>query len=132
MHVRTLLVLVCIGLNACATLPGEDHLSCDDQRYCSAHGRLEIFPGGYGGGTITVNGECIDLALPKYVLDEYATWSGKTVSLAGRSFANPRNAGMSWYDIQDRRVEGGGCSDRIIYVDTIGLKSHSAGVGTPM
>ncbi|MBX9402507.1 hypothetical protein K4L06_14435 [Lysobacter sp. BMK333-48F3] len=83
-------------------------------------GILELFPGGYGAASVRViDGKCYDLALPKSVMREHDRWSERVVILSGTTVLRPRFPDAAWFDIKDRRIEAGGCSDSVIYVDTI-------------
>lgn len=83
-------------------------------------GIIEIFPGGYGAGSIrTADGECYDLALPSDVLRKHRRWDSTDVVVTGDVIVRPRLPDAAWFDIRDRRIEAGGCSDRVIYVETI-------------
>jgi hypothetical protein len=84
------------------------------------HGVMTVYVGGHGLGSLqTQSGECVDLALPKNVLHRSDTWDGKAVVLNGTMDSRPRSLNLLWYDIRDRRIEGGGCSDDVLYVQTI-------------
>lgn len=83
-------------------------------------GVMTVYVGGHGLGSLqTWSGECVDLALPKNVLRRPGAWDGKAVVLTGTMDSRPRSLNFLWYDIRDRRIEGGGCSDDVLYVQTI-------------
>jgi len=83
-------------------------------------GVMAVYVGGHGLGSLqTPSGECVDLALPKDVLRRSGAWDGKAVILTGTMDFRPRSLNLLWYDIRDRRIEGGGCSDDVLYVQTI-------------
>jgi|EndMetStandDraft_3_1072993.scaffolds.fasta_scaffold419687_1 hypothetical protein len=83
-------------------------------------GVMTLYVGGHGLGSLqTPSGECVDLALPKDVLRRSGAWDGKVVILTGSMDSRPRSLNLLWYDIRDRRIEGGGCSDDVLYVQTI-------------
>lgn len=83
-------------------------------------GVVEIFPGGHGLGHVTLDdGRCYDLALPASVLKNSNRWDTKQVVIAGPVLYRPRLDAMMWVDIQDRRIEGFGCSEDVIYVESI-------------
>ena len=101
--------------------------ACAAGQTCRIEGRLKVFPGGFGAGSIETPHSCYDLALPREILRESEKWYGKTVLLSGRAFARPEIEGLAWYDVKDRRVDSGGCSAIIIYVDTIDEVKHLTG-----
>jgi len=83
-------------------------------------GVMTVYVGGHGLGSLqTPSGECVDLALPKNVLRRSSAWDGKSVVLTGTMDNRPRSLNFLWYDIRDRRIEGGGCSDDVLYVQAI-------------
>lgn len=83
-------------------------------------GIVEVYPGGNGAGTIRTDaGKCYDLALPKEVLRKSRQWEQKSVAITGYVVVRPRLADAVWFDIKDRRIEAGGCSDEVIYVKSI-------------
>ncbi len=83
-------------------------------------GAIEIFPGGYGAASIrTMEGECYDLALPKDALQKHRRWNKGDVLVSGTLVVRPRLPDAAWFDIRDRRIEAGGCSDYVIYVESL-------------
>ncbi|WP_159094521.1 hypothetical protein [Stenotrophomonas sp. YAU14D1_LEIMI4_1] len=83
-------------------------------------GTLEVHPGGHGLGEIRVDdGRCFDLALPKHVLKDSLRWLGKRVVIAGSMQFRPRMDEVIWWEIKDRKIEGFGCSEDVIYVERI-------------
>ncbi len=79
-------------------------------------GVMTVYVGGHGLGSLqTRSGECV----PKNVLRRSGAWDGKAVVLTGTMDSRPRSLNFLWYDIRDRRIEGGGCSDDVLYVQTI-------------
>lgn len=83
-------------------------------------GTLEVYPGGHGLGEIrTDDGSCFDLALPKHVLKHSLRWFGKRVAIAGSVQFRPRMDDVIWWEINDRKIEGFGCSEDVIYVERI-------------
>ena len=83
-------------------------------------GVLEILSGGHGLGWVTLDdGKCYDLALPKNVLKDSLRWDTKRVAVAGSLEFRPRLDEMVWFDIRDRKIEGFGCSENVIYVESI-------------
>lgn len=83
-------------------------------------GVIEIFPGGYGAASIrTLEGGCYDLALPKDALKKHRRWNKRDVVVSGPLIAHPRSPDVAWLDIRDRRIEAGGCSDYVIYVESL-------------
>lgn len=96
----------------------DEYVGCDS-KICRLYGRLEVFPGGFGAGSIKTKSGCYDLALPKEVLGSPGAWDGKMVSIVGEPVSRPGTSSIAWYDIKDRRVEAGGCGTNTIYVNTI-------------
>ncbi|MDY0955233.1 hypothetical protein SOM22_11645 [Stenotrophomonas rhizophila] len=91
-----------------------------DQGETALRGVMTVYVGGHGLGSVqTLSGECVDLALPKNVLRRSGAWDGKAVVITGTMDSRPRSLNILWYDIRDRRIEGGGCSDDVLYVQTI-------------
>lgn len=89
-------------------------------------GAVEVFPGGYGAATIcTIEGKCYDLALPKDALQKHRRWNKGDVLVSGTLVVRPRLPDAAWFDIRDRRIEAGGCSDYVIYVESISDGSGS-------
>ena len=83
-------------------------------------GVVEIFSGGHGLGYVTLDdGRCYDLALPASVLKNSRRWDTKRVVITGSLQFRPRMAEMMWFDIKDRKIEGFGCSEDVIYVESI-------------
>ena len=83
-------------------------------------GTLEVYPGGHGLGEIRADdGRCFDLALPKHVLKHSLRWFGKRVAIAGSAQFRPRMDDVIWWEINDRKIEGFGCSEDVIYVERI-------------
>jgi len=83
-------------------------------------GVVEILAGGHGLGYVTSDdGRCYDLALPASVLKNSRRWDAKRVVITGSLQFRPRIEEMMWFDIKDRKIEGFGCSDDVIYVESI-------------
>lgn len=83
-------------------------------------GVVEIYPGGHGLGYVTLDdGKCYDLALPANVLKNTLRWDSKRVVITGSLQFRPRIDEMMWFDIKDRKIEGFGCSEDVIYVESI-------------
>lgn len=83
-------------------------------------GVVEILSGGHGLGWVTLDdGKCYDLALPKNVLKDSLRWDTKRVAIAGSLEFRPRLDEMMWFEIRDRKIEGFGCSENVIYVESI-------------
>lgn len=118
MHVPRLLIISAVLCLACG---------CSSPRSLRANaahdgvrGIIQIFPGGHGSGSLrTAEGECYDLALPPKVLEAHRKWNAHQVEVTGKVIVRPHLPDASWYDIRDRRIEAGGCSNRVIYVMTI-------------
>jgi hypothetical protein len=109
---------------ACSVMPeyaSSELFACEVDRACRVQGRLQIFTGGVGSGTVRGKGYCYDLALPKEVLQNFPDWNGKLVELSGEATWRPQLSGVSWFDIRDRRIEGMGCGELVIYVETVSL-----------
>ncbi|WP_313140345.1 hypothetical protein [Stenotrophomonas sp.] len=102
-------------------VPGRaQEASAEDQ--IEVAGVMEIIPGGRTLGSIRLDdGRCFDLALPRDVLTQRRRWDGKRVVASGPLMYRPQGVieGMMWFDIKDRKVEGFGCSENIIYVEGI-------------
>ncbi|MGH8036940.1 MAG: hypothetical protein ACREPD_04285 [Stenotrophomonas sp.] len=85
-------------------------------------GVVEIHSGGHGLGYVTLDdGKCYDLALPANVLKNTRRWDTKRVVITGSLQFRPRIDEMMWFDIKDRKIEGFGCSEDVIYVESIKL-----------
>jgi hypothetical protein len=85
-------------------------------------GVVEIYSGGHGLGYVTSDdGKCYDLALPANVLKNSRRWDTKRVVITGSLQFRPRIDEMMWFDIKDRKIEGFGCSEEVIYVESIKL-----------
>lgn len=83
-------------------------------------GVVEILSGGHGLGWVTLDdGRCYDLALPRNVLEDSTRWDTKRVAITGSLEFRPRLEEMMWFEIRDRRIEGFGCSENVIYVESI-------------
>lgn len=83
-------------------------------------GVVEVFSGGHGLGYVTLDdGRCYDLALPRSVLKNSGRWDMKRVAITGSLQFRPRIDEMIWFEIKDRKIEGFGCSEDVIYVDSI-------------
>lgn len=81
---------------------------------------VEILSGGHGLGWVTLDdGKCYDLALPRNVLKDNMRWNTKRVAISGSLEFRPRIDEMMWFDIRDRKIEGFGCSEDVIYVESI-------------
>lgn len=121
MVVQKLLVAAIIGG---ATLSGQGAAAepAGDGRetLMQVTGVVEIFSGGHGLGYVTLDdGRCYDLALPAGVLKNSRRWDTKRVVITGSLQFRPRMAEMMWFDIKDRKIEGFGCSEDVIYVESI-------------
>ena len=76
--------------------------------------------GGHAVGVLRNSDSCTALALPSYVEDHPADWSGKRVQVTGMAHVQPYLAELSWFQIRDRRVSANVCgSSVVIYVDAI-------------
>ncbi|AWH53501.1 hypothetical protein C1924_10070 [Stenotrophomonas sp. ESTM1D_MKCIP4_1] len=83
-------------------------------------GVMEVFPGGHGLGYVTLDdGKCYDLALPAKVLKRSKHWDARRVQIIGSLQFRPRMEEMMWFDVKDRKIEGFGCSEDVIYVESI-------------
>ncbi|WP_312327130.1 hypothetical protein [Stenotrophomonas sp.] len=104
------------GCQSAATKPIDDV----GEAQMEVEGVVEIYPGGHGLGYITLDdGKCYDLALPANVLKNSRRWDTKRVVIKGSLQFRPRIDEMMWFDIKDRKIEGFGCSEDVIYVDSI-------------
>lgn len=91
---------------------GETHMEVE--------GVVEIYSGGHGLGYVTLDdGKCYDLALPRNVLKNTRRWDKKRVVITGSLQFRPRIDEMMWFEIKDRKIEGFGCSEDVIYVESI-------------
>jgi hypothetical protein len=118
-QLKWLLTVGVLLVASCSRTPTVAETGCDPNGRCHLVGRLNVSEGGYGAGSISTERECYDLALPGRIFREWEKWDGKTVSLRGKAHARPGTANLLWYEIEDRRVEAGGCSARVIYVEEI-------------
>lgn len=83
-------------------------------------GVIEIFPAGRGAASLGMpDGSCVDLALPKHVLERHSEWNGRVVHVSGRFYSIPTDQAALWFQVLDRKIEGGGCSPRVLYVTSI-------------
>lgn len=90
------------------------------EQVVQVEGVVEIFAGGHGLGFVTLeDGKCYDLALPRSVLKHSRRWDTKRVTITGSVHFRPRLDEMMWFDIKDRKIEGFGCSEDVIYVESI-------------
>ncbi len=104
------------GCQSAATKPIDDV----GEAQMEVEGVVEIYPGGHGLGYITLDdGKCYDLALPANGLKNSRRWDTKRVVIKGSLQFRPRIDEMMWFDIKDRKIEGFGCSEDVIYVDSI-------------
>jgi hypothetical protein len=121
--IRRLLVISLFFLNsACSGISEHalrDSPECEAGITCRIEGKLQVFPGGVGSGTIRGKGFCYDLALPKDVLQNFSNWNGKFVVVSGEAIWRPQLSDASWFDIRDRRIEGVGCGEVVIYVGKV-------------
>lgn len=86
----------------------------------TVEGVIEVLSGGHGLGYITLDdGKCYDLALPAKVLKRGKRWDAKRVQIIGSLQFRPRMDEVMWFDIKDRKIEGFGCSEEVIYVKSI-------------
>lgn len=46
-------------------------------------------------------------------------WNTERVAISGSLEFRPRIDEMMWFDIRDRKIEGFGCSEDVIYVESI-------------
>jgi len=116
--------LLIVAVIAGATLSGQDAAAAPAgdgrETLMEVTGVVEIFPGGHGLGYVTLDdGRCYDLALPASVLKNSRRWDTKRVVITGSLQFRPRMAEMMWFDIKDRKIEGFGCSEDVIYVGSI-------------
>ncbi len=123
MHIRKLLVIaaICGIASGCQTAP-ETRAPAGGEEAIAVRGFVEIYPGGHGLGLIRAeDGRCYDLALPREVLRNSERWNRKIVDVSGGLEFRPdlKMPEIMWFDIRDRKVEGFGCSEDIIYVHTI-------------
>lgn len=101
---------------------------------CVLRGELELFPGEPAGAAILSDGGvCAKLALPDgfYVDPLHNQWSGKVVTVEGRTFTQPNMETelgvLSWYAEKDRKLAAGMCDHGLgIYVDTLRSSSGAA------
>ncbi|WNH48956.1 hypothetical protein PDM28_01070 [Stenotrophomonas aracearum] len=104
------------GCQSAATKPIDDV----GEAQVEVEGVVEIYSGGHGLGYITLDdGKCYDLALPANVLKNSQRWDTKRVLIKGSLQFRPRLDEMMWFDIKDRKIEGFGCSEDVIYVESI-------------
>ncbi len=104
------------GCQSAATKPIDDV----GEAQVEVEGVVEIYSGGHGLGYITLDdGKCYDLALPANVLKNSQCWDTKRVLIKGSLQFRPRLDEMMWFDIKDRKIEGFGCSEDVIYVESI-------------
>lgn len=90
------------------------------QTLVEVKGVMEIFSGGHGLGYVTLDdGKRYDLALPASVLKNSRRWDTKRVVIIGSLQFRPRIDEMMWFDVKDRKIEGFGCSEQVIYVESI-------------
>jgi len=121
MSVQKLLIAAALGgaaagCQSAATKPIDDV----GEAQVEVEGVVEIFSGGHGLGYVTLDdGKCYDLALPANVLKNSRRWDTKRVVIKGSLQFRPRIDEMMWFDIKDRKIEGFGCSEDVIYVDSI-------------
>ncbi|WP_315386474.1 hypothetical protein [uncultured Stenotrophomonas sp.] len=121
MFVRTLMVGAVLGAAAAgcqraAAEPVGDAV----ETQVKVEGVVEIFSGGHGLGYVTLDdGKCYDLALPASVLKNSQRWDTKRVLIKGSLQFRPRMDEMMRFDIKDRKIEGFGCSEDVIYVESI-------------
>jgi hypothetical protein len=120
MHVRHLSIALIAGaIAACQTTPASP-VAAAGGAAIEVEGVVEVLSGGHGLGWVTLDdGRCYDLALPRSVLKDSLRWYGKRVVIAGSLEFRPRLDDMMWSDIRDRKIEGFGCSEDVIYVESI-------------
>lgn len=96
-------------------------LSCDVGELCTVKGKLEIYRGVPASvGVLTQGGQCLTLALPKRIIEDYLTWNEKNVVVKGRSYAQKISGWIVSYSLFDRVVAVGMCdSPTVLYVDEI-------------
>lgn len=120
MFVKTLLTVAVIvavaGCQSTATKP----VANAGETPIEVEGVVEIYSGGHGLGFVKLdNGKCYDLALPRDTLKNSLRWYKKRARISGSLQFRPRMDDMMWFDIKDRKIEGFGCSEDVIYVETI-------------
>jgi len=104
------------GCQSAATKPIDDV----GEAQVEVEGVVEIYSGGHGLGYITLDdGKCYDLALPANVLKNSKSWDTKRLLIKGSLQFRPRLDEMMWFDSKDRKIEGFGCSEDVIYVESI-------------
>lgn len=121
MQVRKLLIIAAItGATAgCQSTPAQPARAAGAAQI-EVSGVVEMLSGGHGLGWVTLDdGRCYDLALPRNVLKDRLRWDTKRVAITGSLAFRPRIDDMMWFDIRDRKVEGFGCSEDVIYVESI-------------
>lgn len=121
MSVQKLLIAAVLagGAAGCQSAAAEPTVDAGETRM-QIEGVVEIFSGGYGLGYVTLDdGKCYDLALPANVLKNSRRWDTKRVVIKGSLQFRPRIDEMMWFDIKDRKIEGFGCSEDVIYVESI-------------
>ncbi|WP_313455678.1 hypothetical protein [Stenotrophomonas sp.] len=126
MRVRKLLVIaaICGSASGCQTFL-ETSSPFDGEEVMEVRGVVKVFTGGHGGGGLGLikadDGRCYDLALPKEVVRNRRRWNQRAVVLSGELQFRPvlSMPEMMWFEIGDRRVDGFGCSEDIIYVRSI-------------
>lgn len=125
MLIKWLLICMIVFFASCVPVKPTNLLAtvCSDAQ-CHLVGKLEVFPGGVGSGTIRTSESCYDLALPENVLRNPKKWDQKVVAIDGEPVAHPDMPSAMWYDIKDRRVEPGGCSAATIYVKEIKVQGQ--------
>jgi hypothetical protein len=83
---------------------------------CRLVGELEYVG---GGAQLFTDEGCYDLAVPEVIHREGDAWNGKRVVVVGDPVARPTDPAMMWFEVRGRRVEGGGCGSRTIFVTSL-------------
>lgn len=112
----TALTIAATGCQISAAKPAETPA----ETLMEVEGVVEVLSGGHGLGYVTLdNGKCYDLALPAKVFKRSKHWDARRVQIIGSLQFRPRIEEMMWFDVKDRKIEGLGCSEDVIYVESI-------------
>ncbi len=116
LQIAIVVLLACV---ACQSKPVTRTID-PGEKLIEVEGVVQIYPGGHGLGLVKLDdGKCYDLALPREVLKNSHRWQQHRVSISGVLTYRPLIEDAMWIEIKDRKVEGFGCSEDLIYVDTI-------------
>lgn len=89
-------------------------------RQISVEGVVKVYSSDHGLGFVKLDdGKYYDLALPPSVLKTSLRWFKKRALITGALQFRPRMDDMLYFEIKDRKIEGFGCSEDVIYVETI-------------